>query len=50
MHAGSARYRHTVLREEEAHALEEEAHALVRTSNGNDYGRALLRQYQPKQA
>jgi hypothetical protein len=23
------------------------AHALVRTPNGNDYGRALLRQYQP---
>jgi hypothetical protein len=43
MHAGSARYLLTVLREEEAHAL-------VRTPNGNDYGRALLRQYQPKQA
>ena len=26
------------------------AHALVRTPNGNDYGRALLRQYQAKQA
>ncbi len=26
------------------------AHALVRTPNGNDYGRALLRQYQSKQA
>ena len=25
------------------------AHALVRTPNGNDYGRALLRQYQSKQ-
>jgi hypothetical protein len=24
------------------------AHALVRTPNGNDYGRALLRQYQSK--
>lgn len=26
------------------------AHALVRTPNGNDYGRALLRQYQSRQA
>lgn len=26
------------------------AHALVRTPNGNDYGRALLRQYQPRRA
>lgn len=26
------------------------AHALVRTPKGNDYGRALLRQYQPRQA